>query len=829
MKETTLAHIAQVVRGSLRSLAPKPENRRINQLSIDSRTMVNTERGLFVALRGERHNGHDYIDSLYHRGLRNFLVSEEINSNNYPEAAFLEVANTLSALQDLAAAHRAKHSCPVLAITGSNGKTIIKEWLYSLLHTELNTIRSPRSYNSQVGVPLSVFNMREEHQLAIIEAGISKAGEMNALQHIIAPNYGIISNIGEAHQANFANRKQKIDEKLKLFDTCQQVIYCADHSELASAIEAKFAPQKHYSWSAHHKKGASLQLHYEQQHTHTLIHYQTSKAAGSVRIPFVGQASLENASHALAFILSRGWMKPTVQSAFEHLQPVAMRLEISSGINHCQLINDYYNSDFNSLEIALQFQANHASSSKQQAALIISDMEQAECTDQQLAKRLSKLLRPYQLSKLVLIGTRLSAHHSCFPTQAECYHSTDEFLAQFQSSNYRNLNILLKGARSFQFERIAAVLQKKYHQTQLEVNLHAMVENLNYYKSLLQPKVKTMVMVKAFSYGTGSVEVAKALSYQQVDYLAVAVADEGVELRQAGVETPIIVMNPEHHSFELMMEHRLEPNIYSLPLFRSFQQAAQRLAVHQYPIHLKLETGMHRLGFSEEEELQEALQLLLADDSLRILSCFSHLAVSDNPQEDQYTHQQHDRFLALSNIVQQAQPQAMRHLLNSAGIERFPNYQHDMVRLGIGLYAGPQFAPIETAQENLVVARWTSLVSQVKTVAAGSSIGYGRVGQAVHDMQIAVIPVGYADGFDRRLSNGIGKVWIEGKEYPVVGNICMDMCMIDITGASISPGTPVELMGEHISLQQLAQQIGTISYEVLTGISQRVRRVYVQE
>lgn len=798
----------------------------IVQIAIDSRAVIHPSQCLFVSIVGERHNGHDYVEQLYRRGVRFFVVSQLPSLESYQQAVFIQVNDTLQALQILAASYRDMFEYPVLAITGSNGKTIIKEWLYSLLHSSMKIIRSPRSYNSQVGVPLSIFNMNVEHEFGIIEAGISQVGEMQKLQRIIQPTYGIVSNIGEAHQKNFASLHEKINEKLALFDSCKQLVYCADHEELACAVKAKFDEMNCFSWSKHaDNTQANLVIDYCNEGQATRLKYRYAHGNGEVLLPFTDAASLENASHCLAFILMKGWENEQVLQAFSQLQPVAMRLEIKAGIHGCQLINDYYNSDLNSLEIALQFQAHHASGQAQQTALILSDIEQAEYADEELALKLIKLLSPFRLNSLILVGKQWCSLQEHFDHSTLFYASTADFLAKFSPDDYQNLNILIKGARDFHFENIAAVLQKKYHQTQLEINLNALIENLNRYKALLKPSTKMMIMVKAFSYGSGSSEIARALSYQQVDYLAVAVADEGLELRRAGVETPIIVMNPEQHSFDMMLENRLEPNLYSVSLFKSFELVAKRMAVRHFPVHLKLETGMHRLGFDDEVALQAVLQAIDSDDTLRVASCFTHLAVSDMPQEDAYTHQQHARFVQLSELVKKYQPNAMQHILNSAGIERFPQYQHDMVRLGVGIYGLAQSDAVKTE----VVSRWISLVSQVKTVQAGSTIGYGRRGKADQTKTIAIIPVGYADGYRRSLSNGVGKVWIEGACYPVIGNVCMDMCMVDITGSTIQAGAQVELMGEHITMQQLAEWMGTIPYEVLTGISQRVHRVYVQE
>ena len=827
MADLGLNEIAGIINGALQSASDPELNPTIHSISIDSRTIADVSSCLFFALKGTRHDGHRYLPDLYARGVRYFVVSEHIQYSGFPKAAFIWVEDSLEALQRLAAAVRSFYEYPVLAITGSNGKTIVKEWLYDLLHESVKIIRSPKSYNSQVGVPLSVWNMTGKFELAIFEAGISLPGEMGKLASVIQPTIGLLTNIGEAHQENFSSRAEKLAGKLKLFEACQILIYRKDQLMVHQQILSTYGNRgkQLFSWSTE-DVSADLFLQFKHDPDSTVLCFRWKNADYSLRLPFTDLASLENIGHCLAFILATELESESVLTAFERLQSVAMRLELKQGINNCVLINDYYNSDINSLTIALQFLKSQSLTDKQPRCLILSDIEQSGFSGEELAQEVKRLIEVYEVDRLIAIGARLFWHQDLFGERMKFFRSTEDFLMYFNPSAFKNEHILLKGARDFRFERIASVLQKKYHQTQLEINLNALVENLNRYRARLKSDTKIMIMVKAFSYGSGTVEIARALEFQQVDYLAVAVADEGLELRQAGISTPIIVMNPEEHSFEMMLEYRLEPNIYSTDVFDKFDQAARRMAVSDFPVHLKLETGMHRLGFSSADELAAIATRVPREGRLRIHSVFSHLAASDSPDHDRFTEQQYQRFIQLSTPVLYSQPnKIIRHLLNSAGIERFVRYQMEMVRLGIGLYGVAQSDAVEAE----TVARWTTVISQVKIVDEGETVGYGRKGEVQQPKQVAVIPVGYADGYDRRLSNGAGKVWIAGKPYPVIGNICMDMSMIDVTGAKVQAGDPVELMGEHIRLSDLAIWMETIPYEVLTGISQRVRRVYIQE
>ena len=826
MPTLSVSQISSVVDGKLRS----DENGSdifISSISIDSRTIFDPASSAFFALKSERNDGHHYIPDLIHLGVRVFVVSDYLDEyQNYTNCSFIVVADTLKALQKLAEWHRSQFNIPVVGITGSNGKTIVKEWLFDLLHDRA-VLRSPKSYNSQVGVPLSVWNLRPDYELAIFEAGISKPGEMLNLFEIIRPIVGILTNIGEAHQENFKSHQEKLEEKLLLFRSCKTLIYCKDqplvHAEISKGIA--IPEGKAFAWSFSDET-ANLYLKKKEVDAGVEISTEFEGKKYTIEVPFQDAASLENAGHCLAFIISQHLADDSVLEQFRSLQPVAMRLEIKEGINNCLLINDYYNSDINSLQIALGFLNNHARPPYKGKTVILSDIQQAGISDGQLYAEVARLLQLNTTSHLIGIGSRIRKHADLFEKSSTFFDSTDQFLESVQPDQFRQECILLKGARDFHFERISSVLQKKYHQTVLEIDLNAMIGNLNFFRSLIRPETWVMVMVKAFSYGSGMAEIARILQFHKVDYLAVAVADEGIELRQAGIDLPIVVMNPEEHSFENMIEFRLEPNIYSEDIFDSFRKVLQQHAVVRYPIHLKIDTGMHRLGFDSAEKVGDLVTKLMAQDEMVVRSVFSHLAGADEVVHDEFTRGQIQRFQELSALITEKLPyQIFRHILNSAGIERFPEFQFEMVRLGIGLY-GVSSCGIQQVKS---ISRLKTSISQIRKIEAGQTVGYGRKGLAGKDSEIAVVPIGYADGYDRRLSNGVGKVFVNGRIASVIGNICMDMCMIDVTGLQVAVGDEVELMGEHILVSDMADTIGTIPYEILTGISQRVKRVYLQE
>ena len=841
MPKISLAQVTSIVGGTL--LAPElTAEIFISSVAIDSRTIFDPELSLFFALKTERNDGHRYIADLVHAGVRAFVVSDFLDEfRGFKNCCFVRVTDTLNALQKLAAWNRSQFHIPVVGITGSNGKTIVKEWLFELLHKH-TVIRSPKSYNSQVGVPLSVWNLSADDEVAIFEAGISKPGEMQHLQEIIKPTIGILTNIGEAHQENFDSKQQKLEEKLKLFESCDMLIYCKDQPLVESIIRngAMNPSVKLLAWSfidptadlyfRIEEMGKGVELSFSAApfssagDSKSPAEYSGSEAR--IFLPFQDVANLENAAHCLAFILSQHYADSAVLESFRNIQPVAMRLEMKEGINNCLLINDYYNSDINSLQIALSFLNNHAQAPYIRTTVIISDIQQSGIPDKQLYKEVARLLQLNKTSHLIGIGPRIRKHADLFEMSAGFYESTDQFLESFKPANYQQECVLLKGARDFHFERISSVLQKKYHQTILEIDLDALVGNLNFFRSLIRPETRIMVMVKAFSYGSGMAEIARILQFHKVDYLAVAVADEGVELRQAGIDLPILVMNPEEHSFENMIEFRLEPNIYSEQIFDSFRKVLQQNAVVRYPVHLKLDTGMHRLGFDSDDSIERLMAKILVQEQMVVRSVFSHLAGADEAMHDEFTEGQIQQFLHFSSMITEKLPyKVFRHILNSAGIERFSQFQFEMVRLGIGLYGVSACSNLQIRS----ISRLKTSISQIRIISAGQTIGYGRKGVVTQDSQIAVLPIGYADGYDRRLGNGVGKVFVKGHMSPVIGNICMDMCMIDVTGLPVKVGDEVELMGEHNPVSDIAQSIGTIPYEVLTGISQRVKRVYLQE
>jgi alanine racemase len=826
----SINQIASVITADL--LGTGKQENSVNQLLIDSRKLIGPESSLFFAIRGDRHDAHRFIPDLYEKGVRCFVIStvpEDIT--RYPEANFLFVRDTLRALQKLTAWHRHHFQIPVLGITGSNGKTIVKEWLYQLLREDKNIVRSPKSFNSQVGVPLSVWQMKAENELAIFEAGISMPGEMEYLERIISPTIGLITNIGQAHDENFTDLKQKVDEKLLLFRKSEMLIYCKDYllirDELASLGE--YQDLRVFSWSR--KTRADLQVG---KITRTLADTEIQAVFKNnfikIKIPFIDEASLENAIHCWAVMLYMGYSNELIASRMEFLSPVAMRLELKEGINNCSIINDSYNSDLGSLSIALDFlnqQKQHP-----RKTLILSDILQSGKSEESLYAEVADLLLRKGINRLVGIGEAISRQSEQFRLERSFYSSTAEFLQHYNNSFFKEETILLKGARSFSFEDIGKVLQQKAHETVMEVNLSALVHNLNYYRSRLALPAKLMAMVKAFSYGSGSFEIANVLQFHHVDYLAVAYADEGIELRKAGITLPIMVMNPEEQSYDSMIQYNLEPEIFSFRVLGLFDEAARRNRIllegdRKLQIHIKLDTGMHRLGF-EEQEINELVVRIRNNKNLSIRSVFSHLAGSDEEEHDEFTHLQIDRFATISTaITKHFEYPILRHILNSAGITRFQTGVFDMVRLGIGLYG---IGASEEEQSHLQhVSTLKTTISQIRQIPKGDSIGYSRKGFAKAPMQIATVPIGYADGLSRKLSNGKGRMIVNGKPAPVVGNVCMDMCMIDITDIAANEGDEVIVFGEQYPITQIAKDLGTIPYEVLTNVSRRVKRVYYQE
>ncbi len=827
--EYHISEIARIVKGE-----PADGNLKdysVRDILIDSRKLISPDQGIFFALTSKRNDGHKYIDDLYQRGLRNFVVSiAPMHPDQYPDANFIVVRNTLQALQSLARAHREKFNMPVIGVTGSNGKTIVKEWLYQLLSPDKKIIRSPKSYNSQIGVPLSVWQMDTQYDMAIFEAGISETDEMEKLQPIIRPTIGIFTNIGEAHNENFISINQKAGEKLKLFTKVDVLIYCLDHHEISEVIirSEMLKMIKTFNWS--YKQPADLVITKirkdSERRTHITGNYQDQE--NTIIIPFTDDASVENAVQCWAALIYLGYDTESITPRFERLQPIAMRLELKDGINHCTIINDSYNSDINSLSIAIDFLRQQGNQKRK--TIILSDILQSGKDEDELYSRIAEIINNKGIDQIIGIGPSITRQSEKFTITKSFYKDTDDFLRKFSFAQFSNEMILLKGARIFEFELISQALQQKTHETVMEINLDALVHNLNYYRSKIDPNTRIMAMVKAFSYGIGSFEIANALQFHRIDYLAVAYADEGVELRKAGINVPIMVMNPDEQSFDAIIQHYLEPEIYSLRILDMLGKAIKKNILGRnkpVKVHIKLDTGMYRLGFAEED-LDELIEKLKNNGTIYVQSVFSHLAASEDPIEDDFTRRQIERFTVMSSRIKEAADhQVLLHILNSAGITRFPEARFDMVRLGISLYGVASTPEDEAILET--VGTLKSAISQVKTVAEGDTIGYNRSFKAARQMRIAIVPIGYADGLSRHLSNGKGHMLINGSLVPIVGNVCMDMCMVDITNIQAEEGDEVIVFGKDRPIHELAEEMDTIPYEVLTSISKRVKRVYFHE
>ena len=800
----------------------------ISILLTDSRRLSFPEQTLFFALTTKTNDGHRYIADLYKLRVRNFVVSRMLPEfESMTDANFLLVKDVLKALQKLAIYHRKRFQIPVIGITGSNGKTVVKEFLYQLLHNEFDIVRSPRSYNSQIGVPLSVWEMNEKNTLGIFEAGISQPDEMEKLQPIIAPTIGVLTCMGEAHQENFISMNQKCQEKLALFSESEAIIYDGDDVFISNAIEAACLSHKAIAWSRTDTEAPLYIESIEKRQTDTVIHCTLLGFDRVYTIPFTDDASIENVIHCLAVML---YLKPTSvndEAKFARLEPVEMRLDVKEGINDCLLINDTYNSDINSLAIALDFQQSRKVAKNMKSTLILSDILQTGTLPKSLYKKVADLVERKNVNRLIGIGKDVKEYASVFSEdlEKEFYGSTEEFIASPSIRKFQNELILIKGSRRFHFEHISELLEKKVHETILEVNLSAIVHNYNIYRSKLKPETKMVCMVKASGYGSGAHELAKTLQEHHCDYLAVAVADEGVSLRKEGVTIPIMVMNPEFSSFNTLFEYNLEPEVYSFRLLDALIKETGRRGSIAYPVHIKIDTGMHRLGF-QPHEVSALCERLKAQSGVKVRSVFSHLAGSDSFVFDDFTHEQLTKFQqAAADLETGLEHTVIKHILNTAGIERFPEYQMDMVRLGIGLY-GVSASGIHGLR---TVSTLKTTILQIQQVPAGDSIGYSRRSYVERDSRIAIIPIGYADGLDRHFSNGHGEVVIRGKRCPIIGNICMDACMIDVTDSDAQEGDPVIVFGEELPVSELSDRLRTIPYEILTSVSPRVKRVYYTE
>ena len=822
----TVKEIVDIVGSRGQIVSPQAQ---IEHVLTDSRNIVLAEKALFIAIPGKQHDGHRYLEDAYSGGVRSFLV-EKMPNLAKPDANYLLAGNVMTAFQTLAAAHRSRFGIPVVGITGSNGKTIVKEWLYHLLKIDFDIVRSPKSYNSQLGVPLSVWMMDKQHELGIFEAGISLPGEMELLEKIIQPQIGIITNITNAHNEGFINEQQKTIEKLKLFAHCDILIYRKDEAVIENNIPEN---KNTISWSINPTTNASVlisDIEWLSDKTLFTIHYHQQPI--HITIPFTDLASFENAVHAILTALYIHESNKTLNAETinritlqaQELPVVSMRLELKKGNNNCILINDAYSADVASLEIALRFMHHHSDGLKK--TVIISAFDESGERDDILYLKVADLLQANGITKIFGIGKSISQQQQHFNKfESYFFEDTAALLQSIDTFHFENEIILVKGARRFQLEKISNLLTLKTHGTVLRIQLNNLAHNLNSYRAMLNPGVKTMAMVKAFSYGSGQAEIARLLANQRVDYLAVAYADEGADLRRQGIRLPIMVMNPESDTFDQIKQYHLEPEIYSTDILQSYIQA---LGNQETAIHIKLDTGMHRLGFGEKD-LPELLDLLSAHPTIRVAGIFSHLAGADETKHDAFSEQQISKFIQLSDIIiKTIGYRPLLHILNSSGISRFKHAQFDMVRLGIGLYG---VDPSEVMQHQLLpVGILQTNIAQIHDVAAGESVGYGRSFVADSNIRVATINIGYADGFSRRMSNGKGSVFLHGKQAPVIGRVCMDMTMIDVTHIpEVKTGDTVEIFGTSISISDYAARQETIPYEVMTGISQRVKRVYEME
>ena len=879
-----IEEIAQVIGAERKGTAEA----RINWLLIDSRSLCFPEETLFFALRTEKNDGHKYIEELYRRGVRNFVVEEAPllspqGGMNHPDGNtspwgedgrglcnFLVVKSPLQALQDLAAYHRSKLNIPIIGITGSNGKTTVKEWLYQLLSPDYNVCRSPRSYNSQVGVPLSVWMVNRHNDLAIIEAGISQPGEMERLEHIVKPTIGVMTNLGAAHQENFMSYEIKCSEKMKLFRSCDTVVINSQDSIVQRCAEA--LPEG--------VQRMSLEVRQvEKEGSHATIHFEYEGEIGKYTIPFIDDASVENSVTCFSTVLAvektlqalsspQTLPSPSLQGGggisgkeednvvtntetneqgnhslpagrvrggslvsalcerMSRLESVAMRLEVKDGKNGCTLINDSYNSDVQSLDIALDFMSRRPETRKQHRTLILSDIFQSGETPKSLYSRVAQMAASRGIEKVIGVGEELTACADYFPMEHYMFRTTDALIRSHVFEQLRNEFVLIKGARQFRFDKVSDLLTLKVHQTILEVNLNALVNNVRYYRRFMQPETKMVCMVKASGYGVGSLETSKTLQDNGVDYLAVAVADEGADLREAGITANIMIMNPETTSFKMLFDYSLEPEVFSFDLLEQLIYAAEKEGITNFPIHIKLDTGMHRLGFNPETDMPRLIERLRRQTALVPCSVFSHFVGSDGDEFDAFSRRQFELFDRASRQLQAAYShKIIRHICNSAGIEHFPEYHLDMVRLGLGLYG------INARNNHILnnVATLKTTILQIRNVPKGDSIGYSRRTILDRDSRIAAIPIGYADGLNRHLGNRGCYCLVNGQKANYVGNICMDVCMIDVTDIDCKEGDQVEIFGDHLPVTVLSNALGTIPYEVLTGISNRVQRIYIQE
>lgn len=803
-------------------------NLMIGSLLTDSRSLTYPADTLFFAIRTHNNDGHHYISQLYDKGVRNFVVETIAGiPQEYSDANFLITKDTRSALQAIAAYHRKRFSCPVIGITGSKGKTTLKERLNQLLKKDFSIVRSPRSYNSQIGVPLSLWEMDDNTSLAIIEAGISQPNEMSTLQDMIRPTIGVWTNLGDEHNDGFLSIYQKAQEKAKLLTNCETIIYCADDQLISDMIKPILSVAHGIGWSVSNPDADLyiLQINKDEKNSDIIYKYQNNTY--KIAIPLTRDRDIENVINCLAVMLCLNIDNDIIAERMALLTPIDTRLNVIEGTNNCMVIADSYTSDYNSLAPALDFMARRATPDSTMT-VILSDVQHETFSQNELYRHIAKLMKNKNISRVIGIGNEIITYQRFFDVNSVFFASTEEFLQEMSQSDFENETILIKGAPEFNFKQIIDMLEARQHQTVLQVNLDAVTSNYNFFRSKLHPGTKIVCMVKASGYGAGSYELAKSLQDRGAAYLAVAAHDEGADLRKAGITMPIMVLNPKVTNYKAMFAYNLEPEVFSIEECREIIKEAEKCGITNYPVHIKVETGMNRLGFLKEQ-LPELTNILQSQDAITPASIFSHLSSADEPLQDEYTMQQFNYFEECCEIFQKGfKHHILRHILNTTGIVRFPEYQFDMVRLGIGLNG---IATVYDGSENELepISSLHSVIISMKDLPAGTTIGYGRKGVLQRDSRIATIPIGYADGYARCFSNGKAHMWVNGTLCPTIGNICMDVCMIDVTDADCKVGDHVEIFGKHIPVEKLAEARGTIPYEILTSISERVKRVYYRE
>ncbi len=851
----TFENLALIIGGKI---LKKENSENIDSFATDSRKLIGNSDSIFVAIKGTRHNSHKFLKEVYGKGIKHFIIEKGNFSVNIlhhlKDTNIVEVEDSIKALHLFATHHRNKFNIPILAITGSNGKTILKEWLSNILSSKLAIVKSPKSYNSQLGVPLSVSMMENKHEYGIFEAGISKVGEMEKLAQIIKPDLGIFTNLGDAHDSGFNSRLQKAQEKTKLFKTCKKIYYCLDHNLVDKVLnEGQLKDKELISWSlstnetgtdgtgfmdsttrkdkkvdetsnAFSKKKANYLVKIKKnKNIDTTVTINSINSKHEFIIPFIDLAYLENAIHCLVFLINEGIELKFIKEIVSNFNSIPMRLSLKKGINGCQIIDDTYNSDINSLKVALNFMSQQ--NVKLKRTLILSDFLQTGINQLTLYKEISKIVSAYRIERLIGIGKEISGKKDLFSLNDKKFYKTTSSFIDDHKLKFKGELVLLKGARTFKLEKIVCKIQEKIHSTVMEVDLDAITHNLNFFRSKLKKDTKIMLMVKALAYGSSSFEVANLLEYHKVDYLGVAYADEGIKLRENGITLPIVVMNPTQETFDLLLKYNLEPVIYKTELLELFIQFLKNKNTVLSKIHLKIDTGMHRLGF-QEKDINELIVSIKLNPKLYVQSIFSHLTSSEYESHDKFTIQQFILFEKMyKHLSKSLKYNPIKHILNTSGVLRFPEYQYDMVRMGIGLYGVGVEKKFRSYLEPVNTLK--TVISQIKYIPQGSTIGYGRKGIADTNKKIATIAIGYADGFSRSMGNGNGKVYINGYLAPIIGNICMDMSMIDITNLDVKEGDEVIIFGKKLSVDEIAKYSNTISYEILSQVNERVKRIYI--